>query len=659
MSRIPGPAIVGLHDIFIGAVPLRPANPAPGAAPGATMALPAGGQRLTVLVKPGARPGATPGKAAPGPQMAQGPGPKPGQLAKPAPKVNKGGNNKDGFAHAKAAAFNAMKAGDKAIAAAKKAATSVKKYGTAVKLGYHAPLVPLELVGVMDDGQVVLGAAAPAKKALTPAQTKAVQKHTALVAKTAQSAQRLARLAKTAAAAGQAANQAAKKTTGAIANALKLKGKPPAMVGGVDADLAVLGLYYEFVGAGPDPDAPGYLTDGSIDPAVLMGDGAVFDLGPPTDPGMADPNAPAQDPAFDPSAYELPPEAGQGAVVAPDGTVLYDPANDPEVIPIPQRGATMTPEEAFETWQHVPNDAIIYNGEGPGWPETGVASWNFFYGPKTGNGEYGDGYYQGPSNQWWARNNGAMFPKGNTFPVEQDSTTRNWGPLVGKPTSPLAGLQFATIDKKWFWQGKYAPKFASRETDQAIEDANNAIIKANRAAALVQAAQMQKDAFEQAQAKAKQDAANALALSAADTQSQISQKQVEAQTQQLDVQTQKAELDALKLEAQMAAQQQQAELQAAQQQAQLDAQAQHALITQADVWNQWAKQNPAEAVQQMQQGLAPGGPAYGPPAYDDEYYEGEYYEASDNDGPRMYGPGGGGGGGEEEDGGGEYDAEGD
>lgn len=620
------------------------------------MALPAGGQRLTVLVKPGARPGATPGKAAPGPQMAQGPGPKPGQLAKPAAKPIKGGSNKDGFGHAKAAAFNALKAGDKAMAAAKRGAASVKKYNTAVKLGYHAPLVPLELVGVLDDGQVVLGAAAPAKKALTPAQTKAVQKHTALVAKTAESARRVAALAKKAAAAGEAANKAAKATTGAIANALKLKARPPAMVGGADS-ADVLGLYYEFVGAGPDPDAPGYLTDGSIDPAVLLGDGAVMDLGPPMDTSQADPNAPAADPAFDPSAYELPPEAGQGAVVAPDGTVLYDPANDPEVVPPPQRGGKLSQEEAFSPWERVSDDAIIYTGAGPGWTETSVASWNFFYGPKTGDGQYGDGYYQGPNNQWWARNNGAMFPKGNTFSVEDDSTTRGWGPLIGKPGSPLDGLQYAYLDKKWFWQGKYAPKWAAQETDAKIETANKAIIAANRAAALVQAAQMQKDAFEQAQAKAKQDAANALALSAADTQSQISQKQVEAQTQQLDVQTQKAELDALKLEAQMAAAQQQAELQAAQQQAQLDAQAQHALITQADVWNQWAKQNPAEAVQQMQQGLAPGGPAYGP-AYDDEYYEGESYEASDNDGPRMYGPGGGGGG-EEDEGGGEYDAEGD
>lgn len=652
MSRIPGPAILGLSDLFIGAAPL--------AAPGkATAALPAGGQRLTVLVKPGARPGATPGKAAPGPQMAQGPGPKPGQLRPPAKPI-KGGNNKDGFAHAKAAAFNAMKAADRATAAAKKAATSVKKYGTAVKLGYHAPLVPLELVGVLDDGQVVLGAAAPAKKALTPAQTKAVQKHTALVAKTAQSAQRLARLAKSAQVKGQAANQAAKKTTAAIADALKLKGRPPALVGGGDDVALGLDLYYDFVGAGPDPDRPGYLTDGSIDPAVLLGED--FDpnaMPPPADPNApVDPNAPA-DPGIDPSAYELPPEAGEGAVVAPDGTVLYDPANDPEVIPIPQRGGKLSQEEAFSPWERVSDDAIIYTGAGPGWTETSVASWNFFYGPKTGDGQYGDGYYQGPNNQWWARNNGAMFPKGNTFSVEDDSTTRGWGPLIGKPGSPLDGLQYAYLDKKWFWQGKYAPKWAAQETDAKIETANKAIIAANRAAALVQAAQMQKDLFEQAQAKAKQDAANALALSAADTQSQISQKQVEAQKQQVEVQTQKAELDAMKIEAQMAAAQQQAELQAAQQQAQLDAQAQHALITQADVWNQWAKQNPAEAVQQMQQGLAPGGPAYGPPAYDDEYYEGESYEASDNDGPRMYGPGGGGGGGEEEDGGGEFDAEGD
>lgn len=643
-ARIPGPAIAGLDDVFVGAAPLKK---------------PGGGlQKPVVLVT--TKPGAV-SKPPPGKPVAKLP---PG--AKVPVRTAKGGTNKDGFGNAKAAAVSALRAGDKAIAAAKKGAAAVKKHTVAVKLGHHAPVILLGIAGLRENGQVVLGVVA--KKPLSPVQQKAVNRHTSLVAKTAAATRRLGALAQKAQAAGQAALAASKQTTGAIASSLKPKWKK----GGARVGEA-LDLYYDFVGAGPDPDRPGYLTDGTLDPIILIG-GAEFDLAaPPADPNAPpyDPNAPADPNAapYDPG-LDLSQDTGTGAVTAPDGTVLYDPATDPQVVPVPQRGGALSAEDAQISWQHPPDDGILYDGS-RGLPKNSVGSWNAFYGgdkksddgswgiPAFLRGDVGDGgivwmfndgadglFRRAPGEYQSAAATGAPDAKA----VSANSLNRGWGPIIGNPAGPLAGLQFAIADGTWFWQATTAPTWATAETDAKIASANQKIIAANRAAALVQAAQMQKDALEAAQAKAKQDAANALAMSAADTQSQIADKQVTAQKSQLEVQTQKAELDAQKMEAQMAASQQQAELQAAQQQAQIDAQAQHALVTQADVWNKWAAENPEEAVVLMQQGMAPGGDNYGGGGGEEYYDEDAEAYGGQNDGPRMYGG---------EDGGGEDDTEGD
>lgn len=640
MPRIPGPAILGVCDLFVGA--------------GANVTKPV----IVVRPKPGAVSKPPPGKKLPGNKVPV--------------RTQKGGTNKDGFGHAKAAAVNALKAGDRALAAAKKAATAVQQHKAGVKLGHHSPIVPLAIARVRDDGQVVLGVVTPpTKKPLSPRQTAAVNRHAVLVAKTAAATRRLGALAQKAQTAGAAAHTASKATTGAIASSLKPKWpQKGAHVG------ELLDLYYDYVGARPDPDRPGHLTDGSLDPIILLGDdpGAGY-VDPNAGAGYYDPNAPADPsqlpPGTDPNAFPdlSAQDAGAGAVTAPDGTVLYDPATDPQVVPVPQRGQALSADDAMVSWQHPPDDAILYDGS-RGLPVNSIGSWNAFYGgdKKSDDGSWGipaflrgtpdgttilwmfndgaDGvFHQAPTEYQSAAVSGAPDAKA----VSSNSMNRGWGPIVGNPTGPLAGLQFAIADGTYFWQGANAPSWASMETDAKIQSANKKIIDANRTAALVQAAAMQKDQLEQAQAQAKQDAANALAQSAADTQANIAQQQVTAQQSQLDVQSQKAELDAQKAEAQIAAQQAQTDLSAQAAQDKLEAEAQHQLVAQADVWNTWAKQNPDDAVVMMAQGMAPGGDNYGGGGggggdeYADSYEDG----TGENDGPRMYGAGGGGGGDDE------------
>lgn len=571
--KIPGDPIIGLNDLFVGlakaGTPAPPRQPPPA----------------------GARGGKGPAKGTAGP------------------------GTKEGHAAAKAASINVLQAGKKLLNVASKAAASVQKYKTAVKVGEHSPIIPLEPVGVRENGKVVLGAAT--KAPLTPAQIAAVQKHVNSVARTAAANRRLSTLAQKAQKVGTAAIAASKNTTAAIAAALQPKWRPggtttvlghQSFMAGLEPD-CYLGLlqdpilggevaqlleeYYTAIGATPDPANPGFLTDGSPDPA------------------FADPNA-ANSPGAGDLEAGLPPadDGGMGPVTAPDGTVIYDPATDPAVVPVPQRGGSLPQDEANLKWDHVPEDGIPYDGS-KGLPQDSVGSWNVFYGTtKDKYGKWGiPGFLRGtPDNQniLWMYN--APENKDNEFHIAPDqfqskatsgapecsavainSNQRDWGQIIGRPDGPLANLQFAIIDKQWFWQGVYAPIWATHETDAKIVSANQKTIQANRTAALVQVAQMVVDARKRDEDKIKQDALNALAQSAADTQTNIVQQQVQAQQSQLDVQQQKADLDVAKATAMN------------------EAQAQHALVTQADIWNKWAEQHPDEAVAQMQQGGAPGG----------------------------------------------------
>lgn len=500
--------------------------------------------------------------------------------------------------------LSAISAGKRAIDLGKKAAVSAQKTAKIVKAGKLGPLLPVKATSVRGDGTVALGAAT--RKPLTPAQKAAVGRHVKLVGKRLIAGKRLADLAKKAQVAGQGALSAAK--SGALGVKAAYAPKWNQARTRVKGYVEIGGELYavDLLGAEPDPENPGFLTDGSIDPAMV-------------DPGFVDPAFMDPGGGADPYAAM---DTGSGAVTTPDGQVLYDPRTDPAVVPMPIRGQILSPEEANQSFDNVPEDGIPYDGS-RGLPENCVGSWNAFYGGTKHEGwgvpSFLRGSVDGGRTIQWLYCAPETADKGfqvagrefqttatsgapSAQAVSTNSLQRGWGPVVGNPRDPLlAGLQYAIKDGVWFWQGKNAPVWATQEADSKIAQANKKTTEANRAAALVVAAQMNAELLARQEAQAKQDAANALALSAADTQTEVVQRQLDAQQAQLDMQTQKAELDLQNVQAQQEMQRQQAELDYARAQAQNEAAQQAALIEQTTIWNTWAKENPEEAMAQLQQ----------------------------------------------------------
>lgn len=555
--------------------------------------------------------------------------------------------------------LSAISAGKNAIDLGKKAAVSAQKTAANVKGGKLGPVVPVKATSVRGDGTVVLGAVT--RKPLSPQQKAAVTKHVKLVGQRLLANRRLAERAKKAQTAGQGALSAAKNGALGVKAAFAPKwNKGPTRVRGY-AEIGGELYAVDLLGAEPDPNNPGFLTDGSIDPDMV-------------DPGFVDPGL--MDPGADSSAAM---DAGAGAVLTPDGQVLYDPARDPAVVPMPVRGQILSPEEANQSFDNVPEDGIPYDGS-RGLPENCVGSWNAFYGGTKHEGwgvpSFLRGSVDGGKTIQWLYCSPETADKGfqaagrefqttatsgapSAQAVSANSLQRGWGPIVGNPRDPqLASLQYAIKDGVWFWQGRNAPIWATQEADAKIALANKRIIDANRAAALVVAAQMEKDLLDRQEQQAKQDAANALALSAADTQTQVIQQQLDAQQAQLDMQTQKADLDLSNMQAQQDMQLQQAELDMARAQAQNEAAQQAALIEQTTIWNTWAKENPQEAMAQLQQqgpvyddgsggggGYYEGGGGYGYDPFSDGNAgaDGSGYDPFEQQGPPIYDDGGYGG----------------
>lgn len=567
MSRIDGPAILGLADVFVGVpAPKRP---------------------TTVVVIPKAQ--ASPGQKSAGPHQATAAAAR--RLTLP-----KGGAGKKS-PHV-ASVERSAQAGDRALAKAMQAQAQVKKYEAAAKSGKHGPVVPLKVTAVRKDGKVVLGAAKATQKAMTPTQKAAVVAHTQSVAKNARITQRLAQ----AAAVAQRAGAEAKKFAAAAVPFYKkrLAGPRPGItrLAGL-LDLEPIGEGQILLGEAEDP---------GMDPGGPVPGGPV----PRADPGAMDSGA------TDPGAAE-PTDAGAGAVTAPDGTVLYDPATDPEILPRPLRGQPLSRDEALAVFDYVPDDGIVYQGQ-KGYPSGSLTSLVKAYDPSPTRSGY---YWHGEQQAWFRRQgHGGGVEQAVSQPGPGDkyedfdtrgqpwddwpntqmrSMEKGFGPLVGTQPGgsgtdgPLAGLQLAQKGTKdgpnagkptWFWQSHVAPVWATQEVDRKIAEANQKIIQANRAAAVVEALRLAKEKAEQEEAQRKQDAANALAMSAADTQAAIAEKAKAAQQGQLDIQAQKAELEMTKQEAGLAVQERTAELQRAQEQARLEAAAQNVLIREAELRNE-------------------------------------------------------------------------
>jgi hypothetical protein len=216
-----------------------------------------------------------------------------------------------------------------------------------------------------------------------------------------------------------------------------------------------------------------------------------------------------------------------------------------------------------------PGDAVYYRWDlkpynvASGVP---VGSYSYFYGPQ-GDGNKGQhGFKWETGNGWVAVRNGQGKPltaeevdarpgdKGGDDGIWRTSMRYGWGPLVGNPAdSDFAGLQKAS-DGSWFWPLADAPPWATMEADKAAALLQKQADDAQAAADAADAAAADKMAKDQAAAQAQQDAANALAQSAADTQANIAAQQLAAQQAAADLQNQQqqAQLDAAQAAADIA-----------------------------------------------------------------------------------------------------------
>lgn len=484
----PGPTLLGFSDFFegdeIGAAK-RPARP-PAKAPTK------GAARAPVRPAPPSkgRPGG--GKTIYGPAVA----------IKNNPTVQKSGTR---LRSARVTAARALKASTAAL-------KSVVK-----------PKVPAKaLAKKAQVGAALVKAVAPQ----TPKQKAAVAR--------AQAAQKKAADAqKKAASTGLATKNAlvdlAKKIKAQRAAALSLKKRRVTKIKGLigTAIGALLEEHYAMLGAAPDPENPGYLDDGSPDPAYEI------------DPSMLDPEI--MDPTLEAGA-NLPAPPGMDAVV-PDyqavGGILYDGSKGKKPGWIGSYSyfhqTIVNPKHADRRY------GFVHGGDphDPEWPGNKFDQWVWVHGKKGDSGSIPDFPGQEPGvSGWWddaAQINRAYLTDAN---VAKASVAKGYGPIIGNPAWPdFAGLR---MDQQGnlFWFPQEAPEWATIVLRQAEAVTAQAEQKAAAAAAAAEAAAQAKMQADAELAQAQQDAANALAESAAASQQAIAEAQQETQAQQIDLQQQ-------------------------------------------------------------------------------------------------------------------------
>ncbi len=400
-------------------------------------------------------------------------------------------------------------------------------------------------------GCTILGADRP----LTPAQKNAVARHAAAVIKHA-------------AAVKKAADAGAKATKAAADLDAWRKAKAP--------------IIAKFINRA-SPSA-GQLKAGPAGHQTVLGCSPITVFG--LDANGIAPGQPGYDPSTEDGTGAGGGAAGGAGYPAP--TPLYDAASniDPNCVPMPVRGQTLSKDDAQVTWHKCPDDAVKYDGS-MGMPSDAFGSWGITYNGSWVNEQSGDGFVwhgqDGNPPIWWAIRHGHGDAQHAGDTIAESSAQFGWGPLVGNPNGPLAGLQWALDDKCWFWQAPIAPAWASVEADTVIAATNKKTMDTDNLAIAADNARIAQEIAQDQEAKAKQDAANALAISAANTQDQIAQQQQAAQQAQVDLQNQQyqqqqaaaqaaADIQAQTLAQQQQAQLQQAQLQMAQLQTQQDAQ---------------------------------------------------------------------------------------
>ena len=396
----------------------------------------------------------------------------------------------------------------------------------------------LGCVGIVND--VVLGVM---HKSLTAAQLTKVKAHNKAIALTREAANTSIKAGNKALAEGKRADAAAKKVE-PIFNAVIRKPKQGAS-----------SLVHGILGWG---DAYEYPTHDWSD-SIVGADDPSADLGEYAD-------------LYDPAYWRLPPlkllftdldgdNPDPNLKNTPPAPLYTDigGANPAPDLKAPLKGGgKLSQSDAQVVWQRVPADGVVWDGSGR--VPLSLGSWLSFYGPQSRSagvmqpqfgvvwGYHADGWQNGESK--WTKRFGQADITGNdnrddlgvddanaaaqslASDPRNNKTGMPYGPLIGNPNGPLAGLQYAHADGKWFWQVANAPANQIAQLNAVIVEqnaatlkaANDAVNAANKALADSNATVLATDnaiivAFNAdimqqvkalAEAKIKQDAANAL-----------------------------------------------------------------------------------------------------------------------------------------------------
>ncbi len=375
----------------------------------------------------------------------------------------------------------------------------------------------------------------PPPKAMTPKQKVAVAKHQAAVTKSDAAARKAATTGK---AAKVAASNLAKAYVKQKDAAAKLRKKPSAAtrVGEIEA---ALGAYYDYVGSVPDPQNPGYLMDGTADPAF-----AAPCLDPMMDPAL-------MDPAFDPATgmdtgAELPPVPPMDAVIqnhADVGGILYDGSKG-------KKPGYIGSYSYFH--QTVVNAAhpdrrygFVFGGDphNSEWPGNSYDHWVWVHGKKGDSGSIPAFPGKEPGVSGWWDNAVTINPKyKEASEIAKASVAKGYGPIIGNPAWPeFAGLR---MDQQGnlFWLPQEAPEYVTFPLKQAAALTAQAAAKAASEALAAEQAAAAKAQADQDAAQAAQDAANALAESAEASAAAIAESQ--QATAQAAMDQEQAKIDA-------------------------------------------------------------------------------------------------------------------
>jgi hypothetical protein len=473
----------------------------------------------------------------------------------------------------------ALKTGHSAILKAGKA------LGRAQLLLAHKPAAKTAVTAKITGKNVVLGAAAN----LSPKAMRAVQIHNAAVVKARKAAQVLAQHAlKT----KKSVQHLAKKMVEQKKTMKQLRSpkRPGTHVGDLLADPMVgeqvaemLGEYYEAVGAVPDPANPGYLDDGSPDPAAGAAPAdASLDLS--LDTGAGD--------AVDGGA-ELGPPAPMDYIfrqpMATYGGIPYDESKGRP----PGFAASYGLISRLTDDYHTPNtsgiDGTAHYGyawgsfdqegipHGIPWGGQGKDNvWNHFHGREQGAGSSG-----------WHHTTEDLSEV-IASPDKLSTNNAKYGAITGNPgMKDFSGMRMDS-EGKFFWLPQEAPDWLLFPIKQAAALTAQAAAKAAADAAKADAAAQAKLAADNAAAQAAQEAANALSESAAASTAKVAKgeeetKQAAAETeaQQAIVKQAQAETTAKDVETEQVKQTGDLMIQQARQQVEQDKQVADMLVAQA------------------------------------------------------------------------------